>query len=70
METQNIVNLLNDSDNESSYFATRKWYVINDQKMESTVKEMKMIQPLSFRQKLLYHLCVITQMLMCLWQEI
>ena len=28
METQKIVNLLNNSDNE---FATRKWYIINDQ---------------------------------------
>ena len=31
METQKIANLLNDSDNESSKFATRKWYIINDQ---------------------------------------
>ena len=31
METQNIVNLLNASDNENSKFATRKWYVINDE---------------------------------------
>ena len=31
METQKIVNLLGDADNESSKFATRKWYVINDQ---------------------------------------
>ena len=31
METQNIVNLLNASENESSKFAKRKWYVINDQ---------------------------------------
>ena len=31
METQKIVNLLNDSGNESSKFATRKWYIINDQ---------------------------------------
>ena len=31
METQKIVNLLNDSDNEYSKFATRKWYIINDQ---------------------------------------
>ena len=30
METQKIVNLLNNSDNESSRFATRKCYVIND----------------------------------------
>ena len=31
METQKIVNLLNDSDNESSRFVTKNWYVINDQ---------------------------------------
>ena len=31
METQNIVNLLNNSCNEFSKFATRKWYVINHQ---------------------------------------
>ena len=31
METQKIVNLLGDADSESSKFATRKWYVINDQ---------------------------------------
>ena len=30
METQKIVNLLMETDNESSKFATRKWYVIND----------------------------------------
>ena len=31
METQKIVNVLGDNDNESSKFATRKWHVINDQ---------------------------------------
>ena len=31
MGTQKIANLLGDADNESSKFATRKWYVINDQ---------------------------------------
>ena len=31
METQNIVNLLNGNNNESSEFTTRKWNVINDQ---------------------------------------
>ena len=31
METQKIVNLLNDTDNESPKFATKKWYVIYDQ---------------------------------------
>ena len=55
METQKIVNLLNDSNNESSKFATRKWYIINDQnnepygrvnKNDSTIKfETKVIEP-------------------------
>ena len=31
MESQKIVNLLNDSDNESSKFASKMWYVIHDQ---------------------------------------
>ena len=31
METQKIGNLLGKADNESLKFATRKWYVINDQ---------------------------------------
>ena len=30
METQKIVNLLNGSDNENSKFATKKWYVIDN----------------------------------------
>ena len=55
METQKIVNLLSDSDNESLKFATRKWYIINDQnngqygrgnENDSTVKfETKVIKP-------------------------
>ena len=31
METKEISNLLNDSDNESSKFAARKWFIINGQ---------------------------------------
>ena len=31
METQNIVNLLNGSDNENSKFATKKWYIIDNE---------------------------------------
>ena len=31
METQKTVSSLNDTDDESSKLATRKWYVINDQ---------------------------------------
>ena len=34
--------------------------------MENMVKKMKVVQPLSLRQKLLNHFCVITQMLMWL----
>ena len=55
METQKILNLLNDSNNESSKFATRKWYFINDQnngqygrsnENYSTIKfETKVIKP-------------------------
>ena len=55
METQKIANLLNKSDNESSKFATRKWYIINDQnnkqygrrnENDSTIKfETKVITP-------------------------
>ena len=31
METQKIVTLLEDSDDDVLRFATRKWYIINDQ---------------------------------------
>ena len=31
METQKILNLLNDSDNENSKFATKKWYIIHSE---------------------------------------
>ena len=31
MKTQKIINLLNGSSNEESKFATKKWYVINDE---------------------------------------
>ena len=54
METQKIVNLVGDANNESSEFATRKWYVINDQNLteygegdenDTTIKvETKVIQ--------------------------
>ena len=55
VKTQKIVNLLNDSDNESLKFATRKWDVINDQnngqygrvnENDSTIKlETKVTKP-------------------------
>ena len=31
METQTIINLLNVSDNENSKFATRQWYIIDNE---------------------------------------
>ena len=31
MDTQKIVNLLNNTDNENSKFATKKWYVIDSE---------------------------------------
>ena len=31
METQKIVNLLDNTDNENSKFATKKWYVIDSE---------------------------------------
>ena len=55
METQKIVNLLNDSEKLNSKSATRKWYIINDQNNgqyligndnDSTIKfETKVINP-------------------------
>ena len=55
METQKIVNLLGDPDNESSKFAARKWCIINDQnhgqygegnENDSTIKfQTKVIKP-------------------------
>ena len=55
METQKIVDLLNDCANEYSKFAARKWYIINDQnngqygrenENDSTIKfETKVIKP-------------------------
>ena len=31
METQKIINLLNVSDNKNSKFATKKWYIIDNE---------------------------------------
>ena len=55
MGTQKIVNLLDNSNNQSSKFATKRWYIINDQNNEqygrgrendSSIKfETKVIKP-------------------------
>ena len=39
METQNIINLSNDSSSEESKFATKKWYVINSQTTKGKYKQ-------------------------------
>ena len=31
MESQKIINILGSNDNESQKFATKRWYIINDQ---------------------------------------
>ena len=66
METQNIANLLEDSDYDDDddvlRFATRKWCTINDQNNRQYGKGMKMIQLLNLIQKLLNQIFVTTQM--------
>ena len=54
-------NLLNDTNSESSNFATRKWDVINNQNITDMLKEMKVIQTLNLKQKLLNLFFVIIQ---------
>ena len=39
METQKIINLLNDSSNKESKFATKKWYVIDSQTTKGKYKQ-------------------------------
>ena len=51
METQKIVNLLNDSDNESLRFAKENGTLLMTKTMDSTAGEMEMIQPLDLKQK-------------------
>ena len=44
METQKIINLLNDSSNEESKFATKKWYVIDSQTTKGKYKQGETIK--------------------------
>ena len=44
METQKIINLLNDSSNEESKFATQKWYVIDSQTTKGKHKQGLLIK--------------------------
>ena len=61
MEMQKIANLLGNADNESLKFATRKWYVINNQIIQTMVMEMKMVQPLNLKLTSLNQIFVIIQ---------
>ena len=54
MKTQNI-NLLNDSSNEESEFATKKWYVIDSETAKGEYNQKK----LNLRQKVLSQVFVI-----------
>ena len=44
METQKVINLLNDSSNEESKFATKKWYVIDSQTTKGKYKQGDVIK--------------------------
>ena len=44
METQKIINLLNDSSNEESKFATKRWYVIESQTIKGNYKQLDTIK--------------------------
>ena len=38
MESQKIINFLEPDDDNEKYFQTKKWYTINDQKMDNIKK--------------------------------
>ena len=61
MEIQKIVNLLNDSYSESSNFRQENGMSLMIRITHSMVKEMKMIQALNLKQKLLNQIVVIIQ---------
>ena len=61
LETQKIVNLLGDADNESSKFATRKCKLSMIKITQTMVKEMKIVQPLNLKPKSLNQIFVIIQ---------
>ena len=59
MENKKIVNLLNDTDNESSNWATKNDMSLMINVTQNMVKEMKIIQALNLRLKLLNQLFMI-----------
>ena len=53
METQKTAHFLGDVDNESSKFATRKWYVINDQNNTDYCEEIEDSTTVKFEAKVM-----------------
>ena len=62
METQKIVNILNDSENESSKFVTANGMPFMIKTVETLEKKMKLVQTLNLRQKVSNQVFAIIQM--------
>ena len=62
METQKIVNILNDSENESSKFVTANGMPFMIKIVETLEKKMKLVQTLNLRQKVSNQVFAIIQM--------
>ena len=66
METQKIINLLNDSSNKETKFATKRWYVIDSQTIKGKYKQTIL---LNLKQKLLNQVSVIILMFFFSYRE-
>ena len=62
METQKIPNLLNYTDNEFTKFTSKNCMSLIIKVIQNMVKEIKMIQALNLRQKILNQVFMIIQM--------
>ena len=62
METQKIANLLNYTDNEFTKFTSKNCMSLIIKVIQNIVKEIKMIQALNLRQKILNQVFMIIQM--------
>ena len=62
METQKIANLLNYTDNEFTKFTSKNCMSLIIKVIQNMVKEIKMIQALNLRQKILNQVFMIIQM--------
>ena len=64
MESQKIINLLDTHDNESQKFATKRWYIINDQNTGSNnpYANGEEVLQLNLKLKKLNLICVIILM--------